>query len=84
MSEQRFATIYLGNPYECVIKDHFEDKTYGTISGEEKAIKSLCGLLNEQQDQISYWKHKVNSLLWILSQFDEEKVKELLKELDDE
>ena len=40
--------------------------------------------LNEQQDQISYWKHKVNSLLWILGQFDEEKVKKLLKEIDDE
>ena len=40
--------------------------------------------LNEQQDQISYWKHKVSSLLWILGQFDKAKVKELLKELEDE
>ena len=47
------------------------------------AVKK-SGLNDEQQDQISYWKHKVNSLLWILGQFDEEKVKELLKELDDE
>lgn len=40
--------------------------------------------LNEQQDQISYWKHKVYSLLWILGQFDEEKVKGLLKEMEQE
>ena len=44
----------------------------------------VCEKLNEQQNQISYWKHKVNSLLWILGQFDEEKVKKLLKEVEDE
>ena len=47
-------------------------------------LYKACEVLNEQQDQIIYWKHKVSSLLWILGQFDEEKVKELLKELDDE
>lgn len=53
-------------------------------NGVEMADGDVCILLNEQQDQIIYWKHKVNGLLWILSQFDEEKVKELLKELEDE
>lgn len=47
-------------------------------------LNDCCKIMNEQQEQISYWKHKVSSLLWILSQFDEEKVKELLKELEDE
>lgn len=47
-------------------------------------VEQAVNVLNEQQEQISYWKHKVSSLLWILSQFDEEKVKELLKELEDE
>ena len=71
MSEKRF--IQLGDTH---IKD--------TVTGEEwyaPCETSLLKLLNEQQDQISYWKHKVNSLLWILSQFDKEKVKELLKEV---
>ena len=30
------------------------------------SIEEVVDLLNEQQDQISYWKHKVNSLLFIL------------------
>ena len=47
-------------------------------------LREVVDLLNEQQDQISYWKHKVSILLWILGQFDEEKVKKLLKEIDDE
>ena len=68
MSEQRFTTIYLGNPYECVIKDHFEDKSYGTISGEEKAIKGLCGLLNTQQATIDTYKEAVLTLVGILAE----------------
>jgi len=59
------------------ITDSEKDKDYFRMS-------DIANVLNEQQDQISYWKHKVNSLLWILSQFDKEKVKELLKELEDE
>lgn len=47
-------------------------------------LYKACEVLNEQQEEITYWKHRVSSLLLILSQFDEEKVKELLKELEDE
>ena len=60
-----------------IISDSVEDKDYYKFS-------DICNVLNEQQDQISYWKHKVNSLLFILGQFDEEKVKGLLKEMDQE
>ena len=60
-----------------IINDSVEDKDYYKFS-------DICNVLNEQQDQISYWKHKVNSLLFILGQFDEEKVKGLLKEMEDE
>ena len=60
-----------------IISDSVEDKDYYKFS-------DICDVLNEQQDQISYWKHKVNSLLFILGQFDEEKVKGLLKEIEDE
>lgn len=47
-------------------------------------LYKACEVLNEQQEEITYWKHRVSSLLMILSQFDNEKVKKLLKELDDE
>ena len=60
-----------------VITDNENDKDYFKMS-------DIVNVLNEQQDQISYWKHKVNSLLWILGQFDEEKVKGLLKEMEQE
>ena len=81
MSEKRFI-CGLGFPINSddpirIISDSVEDKDYYKFS-------DICDVLNEQQDQISYWKHKVNSLLFILGQFDEEKVKGLLKEIEDE
>lgn len=42
----------------------------------------VVGLLNTQAEEISQWKHRVSSLLWILGQFDKEKVKALMEELD--
>ena len=74
MTEQRFVLCKKGDV------EYIEDNCCVQLYG----FDVLCELLNEQQDQIIYWKHKVNSLLFILSQFDEEKVKELLKELEDE
>lgn len=76
MSEKRF---YLGNNDTTIC-----DRSQGGSDGFNMlTIFKVVDLLNEQQDQIIYWKHKVNSLLWILSQFDKEKVKELLKELEE-
>jgi len=43
----------------------------------------LVDLLNSLSEEISYWKHRVSSLLFILSQFDKDKVKKLLEELDE-
>ena len=81
MSEKRFEVLFYGDVINCV-----RDET-----GKEYNLHELISILmdqqdtiNKQQDQISYWKHKVNSLLWILSQFDEEKVKGLLKEMENE
>ena len=75
---KRFEVLFYGDVINCV-----RDET-----GKEYNLQELIDILmkqqatiNKQQDQISYWKHKVNSLLWILSQFDKEKVKELLKEV---
>lgn len=55
-----------------------------TVTGRTFNSFEIVDCLNEQQEEITYWKHRVSSLLLILSQFDEEKVKELLKELEDE
>lgn len=44
----------------------------------------VVGLLNTQAEEIRYWKHKVTSLLWILGQFDKEKVKALMEELEED
>ena len=71
MSEKRFELDRTGI---------FDNKTnhfyYKTFDNEE-----VVDLLNEQEEEISYWKHRVSSLLWILGQFDEQKVKKLLEEL---
>lgn len=70
MSEERFTVM-----------KKFDGSYVICDKGKMLVADDCCDLLNEQQDRIIYWKHKVNSLLFILSQFDEEKVKELLKEL---
>ena len=63
------------NDNSCKVKDNQED----TFLNWEDVVKKLNG----QQEEIAYWKHRVNSLLMILSQFDNEKVKKLLEELDE-
>ena len=81
MSEKRFELdVRLDMPKLLI--DNATNKRYHLLLVND--IVDIVDLLNEQQDQISYWKHKVNGLLWILSQFDEEKVKELLKEVEDD
>ena len=65
----------------------FDEHTFFVWDNEKEERMTALQVtkkLNEQQDQIIYWKHRVNGLLWILSQFDKEKVKELLKELDND
>jgi len=85
MSEKRFIIVKsIENLYALVDKEREYKEQILIFSLHKEQLGVVCDLLNEQQDQISYWKHKVNSLLWILGQFDEEKVKKLLKELDDE
>ena len=79
----RFKLIYLGNPYEFVLKDYSTNRTYGVFEGKlDNPMDEVVALLNKQAEEISYWKHKVSSLLWILGQFDKEKVKELMEELE--
>ena len=72
MSKKRFERWI---DYSCKIKDNQED----TLLNWEDVVD----LLNEQQEEITYLKHIVSSLLRILSQYDNEKVKKLLEELDE-
>ena len=76
MSEQRFT---YDKPIVAFSKGGINDNVTGKTY--EFTMDTVLDLLNGQQDQIIYWKHKVGSLLWILSQFDKEKVKKLLEEL---
>lgn len=73
MSEKRFVLCKKGDV------EYIEDNCCVQLYG----FDVLCELLNEQQEEITYWKHRVSSLLMILSQFDNEKVKKLLEELDE-
>jgi len=58
-----------------------------SLSEDIKHLEEYCGDLEadvkQLTEEISYWKHRVSSLLMILSQFDNEKVKKLLEELDE-
>lgn len=85
MSGKRYKRFYVSeSENQLTIYDNEGLDDYYHLGNDERDVKGICKLLNEQQNQIIYWKHKVNSLLWILSQFDKEKVKKLLKEVEDE
>ena len=93
MNEKRF---YLLSYKNYPIYDSVEDKEYNARFRKQR--EKLCDLLNEWvtecnqlqkeneqlRNEVAHWKHRVFSLLWILGQFDKDKVKELLKEIDDE
>ena len=81
MSEKRYELDVRMDMPKLLIGNNTNEK-YNLLLVND--IERIVDLLNEQQDQISYWKHKVSSLLWILGQFDKAKVKELLKELNNE
>lgn len=84
MSEKRFVqswNMHRGLHY-LAIEDKKEKKIY-CVEQSIGDVEKVADLLNEQEEEISYWKHRVSSLLMILSQFDNEKVKKLLEELDE-
>ena len=75
MSEKRFQKTRIVDKWGGI---------YDSKTDEVLDVNDVEHKLNEQQDQISYWKHKVSSLLWILEQFDKEKVKALMEELEED
>ena len=49
----------------------------------ELSAPQLMDKLIKQSDEISYWKNKISSLLWILHKFEEqETIKSLIEEID--
>lgn len=88
MSEKRFFTKVNRNGRLVIIDKecHIEliDLTLAcdVLNRLDLKLKTYNEQLGKQQEEISYWKHRVSSLLFILSQFDNEKVKKLLEELE--
>ena len=79
MSEKRFKMeIPINNGNHPLLKDNETGKIVEIVN-----VEMLIKKMNEQQEEIAYWKHRVSSLLFILSQFDNDKVKKLLEELDE-
>lgn len=64
--------------YPELIKDNEKLEMYGAFTDD---IDKVVELLNSQDDEINYWKQKVLSLLFILGQFDKNKVENLMEEL---
>ena len=51
MSE-RYSIIFMGNPYEFVVRDNVEHNSILFHDIEEKPIRKLVIRLNEQSDEI--------------------------------
>ena len=73
-------------PYKQKYEDLKEDWKYiKSLLDKEFNEKTRLKKENEElRQEVAHWKHRVNSLLWILGQFDKGKVRELLKEIEDE
>jgi hypothetical protein len=72
-----------------LIEDRVTGETANPIDGTTNVMKGLVRSMNtlyndkiHLEQQNAELKHKINSLLWILSQFDEKKVKELMIEME--
>lgn len=52
MTENRFQIIYLGNPYDFVVKDHHTNKTYGTFQGDDESMMEMLNDLSKENEQL--------------------------------
>ena len=81
MSEKRFEDDKVASDmYSYILRD--DEKLY--LSDVVDLLNSLSEENEQLRQEVAHWKHRVNSLLWILGQFDKGKVRELLKEIEDE
>ena len=51
MSE-RYSIIFMGNPYEFVVRDNIETNSLLFSDVEEKPVRKLVIRLNEQEEEI--------------------------------
>ena len=51
MSE-RYSIIFMGNPYEFVVRDNIEKNSLLFSDVEEKPVRKLVIRLNEQEEEI--------------------------------
>ena len=49
---KRFTIIHIGNPYDCVIKDHNTNNTIGMFDSTTEPVNEVVDLLNEQHEEI--------------------------------
>ena len=61
-----------------------DEKEKDSYTPKYEGFNRIINTLNRQEDEINYWKSKVSSLLFILTQFDENKVEELIQEIEKE
>ena len=73
------------------LNDLDESNLFYVYSDSEANIENIVDKLNtltDENEQLKKekenWKHKVGQLLFILSQFDEEKVKRLMEDLEND
>ena len=85
MTKKRFIIIQNGDLF--TVRDTIENKPMGVFEFKEDEFSvyfcfhKIIDLLNDLYKEKENWKHKVGQLLFILSQFDEEKVQQLMEDL---
>lgn len=52
MTAKRFQIIHIGNPYECVIKDHDTNNTIGMFDSTTEPVNEVVDLLNELHEEV--------------------------------
>lgn len=83
---ERFIKIHIGTPYEYVIKDINNNKTYGMFKGDDKAVIQLLKTINELNEENEGLKHHISELQGqneILTK-ENEKLKKRLSDLQKE
>ena len=89
MTEKRYTVIHLGNPVDCVIKDHASNNTIGVFSSMHNPVNEVCDLLNskeetiiEQSIQLDYLQDENQHMKDVLNENKQltEQIKELKKE----
>lgn len=77
---KRFMKIHTGTPYEYVIKDINNNKTYGMFKGDDKAVIQLLKTINELNEEKEELKKELKALRKKYNNFSDT-VDKRLKEL---